>query len=178
MHSDSQQGWMAQQEAAWQRMRAGGAAPGVARPDQIAGKTGLEILDAMMAGELPYPPMNDTMAMTPIAAAAGKIVFQGVPEQRHCNPFGTVHGGWFSALMDSALGCAVQSVLPAGRMYTTVELHVNIVRAATPATGPLRATATVIHAGNQIATAEVRVEDERGKLYAHGTTTCLVLDRR
>ncbi|MFJ1300681.1 PaaI family thioesterase [Pseudomonadota bacterium AL_CKDN230030165-1A_HGKHYDSX7] len=177
MHSESTTQWLSEQEAARARMRSGGATPGFARPDQVTGKTGLEILDAMMAGTLPYPPMNDTMAMTPISAAAGRVIFQGTPEDRHCNPFGTAHGGWFSSLMDSALGCAVQSVLPAGRAYTTVELHINIVRAATPATGPLRAEATVIHAGKQIATAEVRVNDEHGKLYAHGTTTCIVLER-
>jgi len=113
-----------------------------------------------------------------VEADSGWAVFLGIPELRHCNPFGTVHGGWFSTLLDSALGCAIQSALPEGRSYTTVELSVNIVRAAAPSTGALRAAATLIHSGMQIATAQARVEDENGKLYAHATTTCVVFDRR
>jgi uncharacterized protein (TIGR00369 family) len=103
-------------------------------------------------------------------------VFQGIPLPQHYNPLGTVHGGWFSTLLDSALGCAVQSTLPAGRSYTTAGLNINIVRPATHKTGPLRAVAAVIHGGRQVATAEARIEDEHGKLYAHATTTCFVFD--
>ncbi len=178
MYRNQQAGWAAQRQAALARMLAGGGKPDFARPDQIAAMTGLQILHAMMAGELPYPPMNDTANMTLVEADSGWAVFLGVPELRHCNPFGTVHGGWFSTLLDSALGCAIQSALPEGRSYTTVELSVNIVRAAAPSTGPLRAAATLIHSGKQIATAQARVEDENGKLYAHATTTCVVFDRR
>jgi uncharacterized protein (TIGR00369 family) len=87
-----------------------------------------------------------------------------------------VHGGWFSTLLDSALGCAVHSTLPLGRAYTTAELSINIVRSATHKTGPLRAIGNVIHAGRQMATAEARVVDEAGRLYAHATTTCFVFD--
>lgn len=178
MYRNQQKGWAAQHKAALDRLAAGGGKPDIARPDQIAGMTGLQILHAMMAGELPYPPMNDTMNMTLAEADAGWAVFIGLPELRHCNPFGTIHGGWFSALLDSALGCAIQSALAQGRTYTTVELSVNIVRAASPSTGPLRAAATLVHNGKQIATAQARVEDENGKLYAHASTTCMVFDRR
>lgn len=168
--------WTAQQEAARQRSIAGGGKPGLARMEQLAGKSGREILEAMMSGELPYPPMNETMNMTLLEVDNGRAVFQGIPLPRHYNPLGTVHGGWFATLLDSALGCAVQSTLPAGRSYTTAELGVNIVRPASHKTGPLRAIGRVIHGGRQLATAEARVEDEKGKLYAHATATCFVFE--
>lgn len=168
--------WTSQAEAAVQRMTAGGGVAGLASREQLAGKSGREILEAMMSGELPYPPINDTMNTALIEAGDGRVVFQGTPEYRHYNPLGTVHGGWFATLLDSALGCAVQTTLPAGRSYTTAELSVNIVRSASHKTGPLRAVGTVIHGGRQMATAEARIEDERGKLYAHATTTCFVFD--
>jgi uncharacterized protein (TIGR00369 family) len=168
--------WTAQQEAARQRSIVGGGSPGLARMEQLAGKSGRQILEAMMCGELPYPPMNETMNMALLEIGNGRAVFQGIPLQQHYNPLGTVHGGWFATLLDSALGCAVQSTLPAGRSYTTAELSLNIVRSASHTTGPLRAVASVIHGGRQIATAEARIEDEKGKLYAHATTTCFVFD--
>jgi uncharacterized protein (TIGR00369 family) len=144
--------------------------------EQLAGKSGREILEGMMSGELPYPPMNETMNMALLEVDDGRAVFQGIPLPQHYNPLGTVHGGWFATLLDSALGCAVQTRLPAGRSYTTAELSVNIVRSASYRTGPLRAVGRVIHGGRQIATAEARIEDEKGKLYAHATTTCFVFD--
>ena len=130
----------------------------------------------MMSGELPYPPMNETMNMALLEVGDGRAVFQGIPLLQHYNPLGTVHGGWFATLMDSALGCAVQTTLPVGRSYTTAELSINIVRSATHRTGPLRAVGKVIHSGRQMAIAGVRVEDEKGTLYAHATTTCFVFD--
>jgi uncharacterized protein (TIGR00369 family) len=168
--------WTSQQEASRQRSIAGGGKPGLARMEQLAGKSGREILEAMMSGELPYPPMNETMNMTLLEVDDGRAVFQGIPLPQHYNPLGTVHGGWFATLLDLALGCAVQSTLPAGRSYTTAELSLNIVRPASHKTGPLRAVSRVIHGGRQMATAEARIEDEQGKLYAHATTTCFVFD--
>lgn len=168
--------WVDQQSAANQRMRDGGGSPGLARAEQIVGKSGREILVAMMTGALPYPPMNDTMNMALLEVDDGHAVFQGIPLRQHYNPLGTVHGGWFSTLLDSALGCAVQTTLPGGRAYTTAQLNINIVRPASHKTGPLRAVATVVHVGRQMVTAEARVEDEKGKLYAHATTTCFVFD--
>ncbi|WP_197339797.1 PaaI family thioesterase [Ralstonia solanacearum] len=140
--------------------------------EQIDGKSGREILEAMMSGKLPYSPMNETLNMVLLEVDDGRAVFQGIPLVRHCS----VHGGWFAALLDSAMGCAVQSMLPAERSYTTAELSINIVRLASDKTGPLRAIGTVIHGGRQIATAEERIQDEKGKLYAHATTTCFVFD--
>ena len=89
---------------------------------------------------------------------------------------GTVHGGWFATVLDSALGCAVHSMLPAGRGYTTAELSVNIVKALTPKAGPVRAEGKVLHCGRQLATAEARLFGADGTLYAHATTTCLVFE--
>lgn len=168
--------WESQQSDAIKRMRVGGGSPGLSRMEQIAGKSGREILVAMMSGELPYPPMNETMNMTLLEVDDGRAVFQGIPLLQHYNPLGTVHGGWFATLLDSALGCAVQSTLQAGRSYTTADLSTKLVRSASHKTGPLRAIARVVHAGRQMATAEARVEDEKGKLYAHATTTCFVFD--
>lgn len=167
-------GWARQQAETLQRMRDGGGGPGLARIEQLAGKSGRAILEAMMAGELPYPPMNDTLNMTLLEVGDGQAVFQGVPLLQHYNPLGTVHGGWFATLLDSALGCAVQTTLPVGRTYTTAGLSINIVRPALQKTGPLRAVARVVHRGGQMLMAEASVVDQQGKLYAHATSTCFV----
>ena len=133
-------------------------------------------MQAMLAGELPYPHIAETLDFSLIEVSVGRTVFQGVPQLKHYNPLGTVHGGWYATLLDSALGCAVHTALPAGRGYTTAELSVNIVRAASFKSGPLRAIGTVIHSGRQMATAEARIVGADGKLYTHGTTTCLVFE--
>lgn len=112
-----------------------------------------------MSGELPHPHMNETLDFDLMELGDGHAVFQGVPHLRYYNPMGTVHGGWYSTLLDSALGCAVQSKLPAGKAYTTAELSINIVRPASHKTGPLRAIANVIHSGKQMATAEAKILD-------------------
>lgn len=168
--------WTAQQEASRQRSIVGGGGPGLSRMEQLINKSGRAILEAMMSGELPYPPMNQTMNMTLLEVDNGRAVFQGIPLREHYNPLGTVHGGWFATLLDSAMGCAVQATLPAGRSYTTAGLNVNIVRPASHTTGPLRAIGTVIHGGRQVVTAEARIEDERGRLYAHATATCFLFE--
>jgi uncharacterized protein (TIGR00369 family) len=153
-----------------------GSTGGVATKDQIAGKTGLETIEAMLRGEIPYPYISDTMDFGIVRAAYGEVVFQGIPQLKHYNPLGSVHGGWYATLLDSAVGCAVHTMMPAGRGYTTAELSVNIVRAASVKTGPLRAIGKVIHCGRQLATAEGRIVGPDGKLYAHATTTCLVFE--
>ncbi len=175
-HEASQTQWNEERAAIEERMLAGGGKPGVMSGAALVGKSGLELLKSMLAGELPYPHIADTLDFSVIAVEAGSVTFQGTPQLKHYNPMGSVHGGWYATLLDSALGCAVQSVLPPGRAYTTVELSVNIVRAASHRTGPLRAIATVLHSGRQLATAEARIVDPAGKLYAHGTTTCLVFE--
>lgn len=166
--------WNRELDAARQTMSTGGGQAGVARPEQLAGKSGLEVMQAMLAGELPYPHIADTLDFALVQVAKGTAVFQGTPQLKHYNPLGTVHGGWYATLLDSALGCAVHTMLAAGQGYTTAELGINIVRAASARTGPLRAIGTVVHCGRQLATAEARIVGPDGKLYAHGTTTCLV----
>jgi uncharacterized protein (TIGR00369 family) len=168
--------WNEEREAVVARMLAGGGKPGLASPDMVAGKTGLEVMQAMLAGELPFPHIAETLDFSLVEVAPGKAVFQGTPQLKHYNPLGTVHGGWYATLLDSALGCAVHTMMPAGRAYTTAELGVNIVRAASHQTGPLRAIGSVIHCGRQLATAEARIVGPDGRLYAHATTTCLVFE--
>ena len=165
--------WRAEEAAVRARLAAG---PGYARPDQVNGRTGLEMFEAIFAGELPRPPIGDTLDFVPIRIEVGLAVFQGQPQIKHYNPLGTVHGGWFAALLDSAVGCAVHSTLPAGKAYTTLELKLNIVRALTEAVPLVRAEGKLIHPGRQVATAEGRLFGPDGKLYAHATTTCLIFD--
>ena len=165
--------WIAEEIAVRSSLEAG-PGPGVARPEQIAGKNGLEMMLAMLNGDIPYPPIAKTMDFTILEAGPGRAVFQGMPGVQHLNPLGTIHGGWFATLLDSALGCAVHTMMPPGRGYTTAELGVNLVKALTPKVQRVRAIGTVIHCGRQLATAEARLTGPDGTLYAHATTTCLV----
>lgn len=176
---DIAQQWMEELAAVRRRLEAGphGHA-GIATPEMVAGKTGLEVMQAMLAGELPFPHITTTLDFGLVEVAHGKAVFQGTPQLKHYNPLGSVHGGWYATLLDSALGCAVHTSLAAGYGYTTAELGLNIVRAASFKSGPLRAIGTVIHSGRQLATAEARIVGADGKLYAHATTTCLVFEAR
>jgi uncharacterized protein (TIGR00369 family) len=164
--------WRAEEDAVRARL----GEPGTVRPEQARGRTGLETLQAIFAGELPRPPIGDTLDFVPIHMERGVAVFQGKPQLKHYNPLGSVHGGWFATLLDSALGCAVHSALPAGKGYTTLELKVNIVRALTDAVPLVRAEGKLVYLGRQVATAEARLVGADGKLYAHGTTTCLVFE--
>lgn len=139
---------------------------------------GIKFLRAMGRGELPAAPMGRTLGIEPVRVEEGRAVFAVEPGEHHYNPMGTVHGGLAAALCDTALGCAVHSLLPAGSGYTTLELKVNFVRPITARTGRLECEGSVVHIGARTATAEARVVDGRGKLYAHATTTCLLLDLR
>src|SRR5450755_4449433 len=139
--------WIDQLDDVAQRMRNGGGKPGLASPEMVAGLTGLEVMRAMLAGRLPFPHIAETLDFALVEVDVGKAIFQGTPQLKHYNPLGSVHGGWYATLLDSALGCAVHTTLPLGRAYATAELSVNIVRAATSKSGPLRAIGTVIHCG-------------------------------
>ncbi|KQT08064.1 aromatic compound catabolic protein [Ramlibacter sp. Leaf400] len=167
--------WLAQEREQTARFE-GGAGCGVARPDQVAGLSGLEMLHAMLAGRLPYPPIARTLDFLLVEAEDGRAVFQGTPGPAHLNPMGGIHGGWYATLLDSALGCAVHTRMPPGRGYTTAELSVNIVRALGSKAQRVRAEGKVLHAGRQLATAEGRLYGPDGTLYAHATTTCLVFE--
>ena len=164
--------WNADEAAIRARLREADAAP----QEQVAGRSGMEIFEAIFAGELPPPPMGETLDFIPIRMEHGVAVFQGRPQRRHYNPLGTVHGGWFATLLDSAGGCAIHTMLPAGKGYTTLELKVNMVRALSSDVPLVRAEGKVIHVGRQVATAEGRIVGPDGKLYAHATTTCLILN--
>jgi uncharacterized protein (TIGR00369 family) len=167
--------WLADEAAVRQRIDQG-PGPGVARMDQVAGMTGLALMQAILNGELPYAPIARTVDFLLVEVAPGRAVFQGTPGPQLLNPLGTVHGGWFATLLDSALGCAIHTMMPQGRAYTTAELGVNMVRALTPKVQRVRAEGQVIHCGRQLATAEARLLGPDGTLYAHATTTCLVFD--
>lgn len=167
--------WLAQEREVVARLEAG-AGCGVARPDQVAGISGLQAMQAMLRGELPFPPIARTLNFQLLEVGEGRAMFQGTPGPDHYNPMGGIHGGWYATLLDSALGCAVHTLMPAGRGYTTAELGVNLVKAISPKVQRVRAEAKVLHCGRQLATAEARLYGPDGTLYAHGTTTCLVFD--
>jgi uncharacterized protein (TIGR00369 family) len=141
------------------------------------GKTisGIAYLRALQSGELPPPPIAVLMGMWITEVSEGRVVFAAEPSEYHYNPLGTVHGGVMATLLDSALGCAVQSMLPAATTFTTLELKVNYLRPITAKTGTVYCEGKIIHVGGRIATAEGRLTDAGGKLYAHGTTTCIIL---
>lgn len=174
---DTLQAWLAQEEQVRQRWAQGAAAGGLGAA-AMAGMTGLQQMQAIFRGELPFATIGKTLDFLPVEVSEGLAVFQGTPGPGHLNPMGSVHGGWFATLLDSALGCAVHTCMPAGKAYTTLELKVNMIRALSPKVLRVRATGRVIHVGGQTATAEARLEGADGKLYAHGSTTCLVFDAR
>lgn len=136
--------------------------------------SGLEFLRAIRDGRFPPPPIAEVLGFWLADVEEGRVVFAGQPAEYHYNPIGVVHGGFAATLLDSAMGCAVHSTLPAGTGYTTLEVKVNYIRALTSETGPVRCVGTVIHTGGRTATAEGRLVDEAGRLYAHGTTTCMI----
>ena len=162
--------WLAREK----EVRALLAGPGVATLAQMKESSGMEFLQRIWRGELPSAPIGHTMDFVPIEGEPGRVVFQGTPGPQHYNPIGSVHGGYFCTLLDSALGCAVQSMLPKGTGYTTLELKVNLIRSLTDKTGPVRAEGKVVQVGRSVGIAEARLVDVDGKLYAHATTTCLV----
>jgi uncharacterized protein (TIGR00369 family) len=170
--SDVKAAWIAEEEAVRKRY----AAPGTSDRATIGRHDGLGFLRAMMRGELPYPPILDTLNFVMIEFDKGRALFQGTPQFAHYNPIGSVHGGWYCAVLDSALGCAVHSTLPHGKGYTTLELKVNLIRPLSDSSGPVRAEGRIIHAGGQTAVAEATLFDSAGKLYASATTTCLIFD--
>jgi len=136
---------------------------------------GIEFLRAIRDRRLPAPPIAKLMGFDLVEVEPGYAVFEVVPAERHYNPIGVVHGGLAMTLLDSAMGCAVQTHMPVGSGYTTLEAKTNLVRAITADTGKLRAIGRTLHVGKRMATAEGRLEDAAGKLYAHATTTCIVL---
>ena len=140
----------------------------------VATTSGLDLLKGISTGRFPPPPVADTLGLEVVECAEGRVVFALTPQEWHYNPIGSVHGGVLSTLVDSALGCAVHSRLPAGVGYTTLELKVNFVRAVTLETGPIRCVGTVLSLGRRSATAEARITSADGNLLGHATTTCMI----
>jgi len=142
-----------------------------------AGKSlaGLDYMREMIAGRIAAPPIARLMGFRLVRVDEGLAVFECKPGEQHYNPIGVVHGGLAMTLLDSAMGCCVHTRLPPKVGYTTLEAKVNLVRAISAKTGTIRATGRVIHFGGKTATAEGRLEDAAGKLYAHGSTTCIIL---
>ena len=137
--------------------------------------SGLDLLRRVAAGEFPTPSIAATIGFRLSEAEEGRAVFEGGWGEHLLNPAGGLHGGWYGLVLDSAMGCAVHTTLPAGTGYTTLEYKVNITRGITAETGLLRIEGWVVHRGRRTATAEGRVVDAAGKVYAHGSETCLIL---
>jgi uncharacterized protein (TIGR00369 family) len=136
--------------------------------------SGLEYLRAIQNGDVPSPPIALLLDMSIEEVEPGRAVFELEPAEYHFNPIGMVHGGVLTTLLDSAMGCAVHAMLPAGSAYTTLELKANFLRRVTTETGRIRCEGSVIHLGRTVATAQARIVDGDGRLVAHATTTCLV----
>jgi uncharacterized protein (TIGR00369 family) len=140
-----------------------------------ASMNGLDYLRAIGAGEVPPPPVALLLGMAAPRVDPGRAVFTMEPGEHLYNPIGSVHGGILATLLDSALGCAVHSKLPAGVGYTTVDLAVTYLRPVTRDTGRLTCESEVVHAGRKIATARAQIVDDEGRLYATATATCVIL---
>lgn len=147
---------------------------GVATPDQLAGLSGLQALQAMIAGRLPAPPMARLLDFNLVEVGEGIAIFEGEPFADLLNPLGTVHGGWALTLIDSAGGCAAHTTLAPGYGYTTIETKANFSRAIAPDSGVIRAEGRVITGGRRIISADVRMTDSRDRIVAHGTSTLMV----
>jgi uncharacterized protein (TIGR00369 family) len=150
------------------------APPGKIPAAEVARTSGLDFLERIVRGELPSPPIMQTLDFVPVEAERGRMVYQGTPKSDYYNPIGSVHGGYIATLLDSALGCAVQTMLERGFGYTTLELKVNYVRPLTDRTGPVRAEANVVNVSRQIGVAQGRLVDAAGRMYAWASTTCLI----
>ena len=149
---------------------------GLAKPEQVAGKSGREILQAIIDGSLPQAPISQALSFWITEVGEGFAVFEGEPGRHLLNPMGTVHGGWALTLIDSVAGCAGHSLLPAGQHYTTVETKGNFARPITRDIGRVRAEARAVAQGRQIISSEARVLSQDGKVLAHGTSTILVIN--
>lgn len=142
----------------------------------LRGRSGMDALRALQMGEVSLPPILNLFEFQFEQAEPGKVSFSSIPDESHFNLLGMVHGGTMATLLDSVMGCAVHSTLPAGRGYTTLSISVNYVRPITLKTGQVFAEGTIVHAGRTTAIATGRVIDKTGKLYATGETTCLIFD--
>jgi uncharacterized protein (TIGR00369 family) len=149
---------------------------GVTPPQVMASMTGLEFVRAMFDGKLPAPPIMENVEPFDSTAENGVVTFHSVPGFRHYNPIGSVHGGYAAILLDSAMGLAVHTTLPAGTGYTTLEFKISFIKGMTKDTGPVKSEGRILSVGRRAATAEARITDAKGRLIAHATTTCLIFE--
>ena len=149
---------------------------GVTPLEDVLPRTGMELIQGMLDGHVRPATFSNLLDFLLVEASSGQVVFQGTPSSEFFNPMGTVHGGWFATLLDSAMGCAVHTLLPPGRGYTTTGLSLNLVKALTPHVQRVRAIGEVLHSGRQIASTQARLVGPDGTLYAHATSTCLIFD--
>jgi uncharacterized protein (TIGR00369 family) len=149
---------------------------GVTPTDVMASMAGIDFVRAIFAGPLPTPPIMQTIEPFDFTAEPGVVAFHSVPGFRHYNPIGSVHGGYAATLLDSAMGLAVHTMLPAGTGYTTLEFKISFIKGMTKDTGPVRSEGRTLNVGRRTATAEARITDTKGRLLAHATTTCLVFE--
>jgi uncharacterized protein (TIGR00369 family) len=149
---------------------------GVTPTAVLAATPGVDFVRAMFSGVLPQPPIMQGVELFDCVADPGVVVLNSIPGFRHYNPIGSVHGGYAAILLDSAMALSVHTMLPAGTGYSTLEYKVSFIRAITQDIGAIRTEGRVLNVGRRAATAEGRITDAKGRLLAHGTTTCLVFD--
>jgi uncharacterized protein (TIGR00369 family) len=142
--------------------------------EDLAKYCGLELLQRLVDGKYPAPPIAGLLNFTLTEVGEGWAVFRGLPGERHLNPLGSVHGGWAATVMDSALACAVQTMLQVGEGYTTAEFKVNLTRPLMPGMGEVVCEGRVLHRGRTLAVSEATLKDRNGKLLAFGTETCSI----
>lgn len=145
-------------------------------PTERTALSGIEYFRRIQSGDAPRAPMLELLGMRLLEVDEGRVVFGVEPAEGHYNAMGVAHGGLAATLLDSALGCAINTLVPAGSVFTTLELKINFTRPIRRETGPLRCEGRVVHMGSRVATAEGHVVDERGKIYAHGSATCIVVE--
>jgi uncharacterized protein (TIGR00369 family) len=138
--------------------------------------SGIEYFKRMQAGEFQPPAMLQLLGIRLVEAEVGRVVFAATVDERFYNGTGVAHGGFAATLLDSALGCAINTTTPPGKRFTTLELKVNLTRPLTEAVGEVRCEGVAVHVGSRTATAEARIVDRNGKLYAHASTTCIAID--
>ena len=151
---------------------------GVVPREVLTADTGLAFLQGLLDGDYPPPPFSRATGIYLREVAEGRVIFAGMPSAEFLNPIGTVHGGWTSAILDSAMACAVHTTLKAGEGYTTVEMKINFVRPILPDLGEITCEGVLIHRGGTIATSEGRLRDGKGRLLAHGSETCMILQTK
>jgi uncharacterized protein (TIGR00369 family) len=149
---------------------------GVTPGDIMASMSGIDFVRAIFAGKLPEPPIMQTIEPFDCTAEPGMVAIHSIPGFRHYNPIGSVHGGYAATLLDSAMGLAVHSMLPAGTGYTTLEFKISFIRGMTKDSGVVRSEGRTLNVGRRTAAAEARITDAAGRLLAHATTTCLVFE--